>query len=199
MSVVRYNWWAAKSYDWLKKKWTPLFAAKAEALLGNFLIENVDESKEILELGCGTAMNLDKIVSLNRTFKSYLGLDYSEEMMSKAKDKFRDSNNIEFRKADITQLNSLKSKYDVIICTWVLSHIKSPSAAINDAQQHLKNNGKMFLIFLTKPKCYINFWFHFVAKYLFKSKYITEEEVRKFKNVKRIHKLSEGLVTVVEI
>ena len=67
--------------DPFKRLWNKMIPSKAEDELRSFLQNNLDETKTILELGCGTALNLEKIFSLNLKFKKYLGLDPPPDML----------------------------------------------------------------------------------------------------------------------
>lgn len=66
--------------------------------------------KSILEIGCGTG-NLAPKFSAN--FKEYIGLDYSEHMLSLARGKFPEGN---FIQGDMRNFN-LEKKYDVALIT----------------------------------------------------------------------------------
>ncbi len=186
-------------YNFFKNLWNRFVVSKAENQLTLFLQNNLNKDKIILDLGCGTALNLQKIKSLNLKFKRYLGLDFSPDMLEIARQKFMDIPNVEFREKDITKLYNLKGKFDVIICTWVLSHLQSPSDVVNKAQKMLKKDGKIFFIFFSQPKWYIRFWFGPLAKYFFKAEYVKNEEIKKFKNVRKRQNFSAGIATIVEI
>lgn len=190
---------SAKWYDFFKPGWNWLVSRKAEKKFSLFLKKNLDKNTSILELGCGTALNLQKIKSLNLSYKNYLGLDFSEDMLKIARSKFKGHSNIMFKHKDLTQLDDAGEKYDIIICTWVLSHIHYPAEVINQAQLLLNSNGKMFLIFLSKPKWYVNFWFNPIAKYLFRSKYVSVDEIKKIQNIKSVEHFSSDIVTTIEI
>lgn len=194
-----YKGWFGRHYDKIKKFWNRAIVSKAENLLEDFLVKNIDESKSIIELGCGTGLNLETINSLNLKFNKYLGLDFSPNMLKKAKIKLKDASNVRFQKKDITKLNDIDEKFDIIICTWVLSHLKSPSKVANQAQELLNDNGKLFLIFLTKPKWYVGIWFNPIGKYLFQSEYVSDKEIKKINNIKNIHNFSTNTSTVIEI
>ncbi len=189
----------AEWYDPFKKIWNRLVATKAEENLTVFLKTNLDETKSILELGCGTALNLEKILTLNLKFKKYLGLDFSPDMLKIAKSKFEDVSNVKFQQKDITYLEDIDEKFDIIICTWVLSHLPSPSQVINQAQKLLSPQGRLFLIFFSKPKWFVNIWLYPFAKYLFKTNPLSDKEVSKFMNVKTKHKFSANITTIVVI
>ena len=68
------------------------------------------EKKSILEIGCGTGNLAPKFTS---DFKSYLGLDFSETMLSIAKEKFPLG---EFQQADMTNFE-LSQKRDAVLIT----------------------------------------------------------------------------------
>lgn len=194
-----YSLGSAKWYGSFKRLWNKMISSKAEDELRSFLQNNLDETKTILELGCGTALNLEKIFSLNLKFKKYLGLDFSPDMLKIAQSEFVNTLNIEFQQKDITRLDDINEKYDIIICTWVLSHLQFPSHLVNRTQKLTNKEGRFFLIFFTKPKWYINFWLFPFAKYLFRTNYISNEEIQQFKNVKSKHSHSSNIVTTIEI
>jgi len=186
-------------YDPLKRLWNGMAASRAEEDLSLFLRENLDESKTILELGCGTAQNLEKIFSLTLGFRSYLGLDFSPDMLRIARRKFHGCPHVEFRERDVTEPGDTGSKFDVLLCTWVLSHLLSPSTFVNRAQELMKEGGKFFLIFFTEPRWYLRLWMAPLARLLLRSQYVRDEEVDRFKKVKRKSRYSGNMVMVIEI
>jgi ubiquinone/menaquinone biosynthesis C-methylase UbiE len=186
-------------YDPFKVLWNFIIARQAEKQLAHFLKQNIDEDKSILELGCGTALNLYKIFKLKVKFKSYLGMDFTYSMLQIAKNKFKNKQNVEFRLGDVTNLENLDKKFDILICTWVISHLENPVEFVNNSQKHLNPGGKFFLVFYTRPKWYLNFWFKPIAKHLFYAESFDHSIVKKFKNVKFHKSYSSDLVTVVEI
>ena len=186
---------SARWYDSFKPAWNYLVASKAEKQLGLFLKNNTGGNKSVLELGCGTALNLKKIGDLKR----YLGLDFSPDMLKIAKGKFSTLPNVKFQQKDITKLDDINEKFDIIICTWVLSHLQNPARVVNQAQRLLSRNGKFFIIFFTVPKWYLNFWLYPIAKYLFRSRCVSEETIKKFNNVKTRQSFSANITTVIEI
>ncbi|MBI5398435.1 class I SAM-dependent methyltransferase [Candidatus Woesearchaeota archaeon] len=108
----------ARWYDLFKRLWNWIIVSRAEKELHVFLAKNVDKNKTVLELGCGTAANLETMQSLGLHFKEYRGLDFSKDMLSVAKSKFRRVRHVQFEQRDITSLDGIHKKYDIIICTW---------------------------------------------------------------------------------
>lgn len=102
------------------------------------LLSFLDESeKEILELGCGNGYILNQINFGNKT-----GVDYSKTAIESCKEKFKDRNNFEFIHGDIEKIN-LKKKFDAIICSEVLEHVKNPIKVIENMDKHAK--GKVLI------------------------------------------------------
>src|SRR3972149_4952060 len=100
----------ARVFDTLMRLWNAAVAAEAERELREFLRGNLDETMTILELGCGTARNLENIRSIDLKFKKYLGLDFSPSMLDVARSKFPDNPSVEFREQDTTTLDCIKEK-----------------------------------------------------------------------------------------
>ena len=184
-----YSFLEARWYDFFKEAWNRFVTPEAEKNIQIFLKEYVSEDKSILELGCGTGKNMESIQRLNLSFKNYLGLDLTPEMMNQAISKFKSNNRVTFKHQDITNLDNLDEKYDVIISTWVISHIHLPSEVINKAQNLLKEKGYFYLVFMTKPKWFLSLMM-WPFMLLFKLRYVSESEIKKIRNVKEINRYS---------
>ncbi len=193
-----YSFFQARWYDCFKEIWNRLGAPEAEKNIQTFLKEYVSEEKSILELGCGTGKNMESIQRLNLLFKNYLGLDFTTDMLNQAINKFKSNNRVTFKQQDISKLDNLDEKYDIIISTWVMSHINSPSEVINKAQKLLKQDGTFYLVFMTKPKWFINLWL-WPFMLLFKARYVPESEIQKVQNIKKVKRYSFNLATSILI
>ena len=183
----------------MKNIWNPLIANKAENEFIKFVTHNINEKKSILEIGCGIGRNLETILKNKLKFKSYTGIDFSESMLKIADRKYNKIKNVKFIKKDVSDLSSLNSKFDIIICTWVLSHVENPSSVVNYAQKLLKKKGKLFLTFLSRPKGFFKFLLNPLLKYIFQSEYIKEKEINLFKNIYSTKKISSGFISIIEI
>ena len=80
----------------------------------------------------------------------------------------------------------------------MLSHLDDQSATINKFYKALNKGGSMFLVFLTKPKWYINFWFYPWAR-LFATRYVPTTEIEKFPEKKTVNRYMTKITTLVII
>jgi ubiquinone/menaquinone biosynthesis C-methylase UbiE len=97
---------------------------------------------EVLELGCGTGKNT---LFLLEKAKSIIALDFSEEMLRKAKEKILDKR-VCFQKADLNKPWKVNNEaFDLITCNLTLEHIENLDFIFKQASQKLKA-GKYFFI-----------------------------------------------------
>jgi 2-polyprenyl-3-methyl-5-hydroxy-6-metoxy-1,4-benzoquinol methylase len=99
---------------------------------------------EILIAGCGTGSDAVQVVN---TFKNakVLAVDMSSSSLAYAKRATREFgvDNIEFGQADILELASLNRKFDIVVCSGVLHHMKNPMAGWRVLLQLLRPRGYM--------------------------------------------------------
>lgn len=63
-----------KIYDLLKIPWNKIFSQKAEKKFSEFLTYNLDQETSVLELGCGTGLNLEKIYNVSSFHRFSAGM-----------------------------------------------------------------------------------------------------------------------------
>src|SRR6266511_3196090 len=96
----------------------------------------------ILEIGCGTGKNTAFLVQIGAHVH---GLDFSEGMIEKAREKVK-AENVEFSVADLTQKwPGEDTSYDLIVCNLVLEHIEDLPFIFLEAFRVLEQGGR-FLI-----------------------------------------------------
>ncbi len=146
MSIEKsYNFWA-EQYDTNENKTRDLDKKATIETLSNYDFENV------LELGCGTGKNTAWLIT---KAKFIIGLDFSEEMLSKAKSKIN-SDKIRFVQADLKKSWEIQNEFaDLITCSLTLEHIKELDFIFNQAYQKLKPNGKFFVSELHPARQYL--------------------------------------------
>ena len=109
-----YNIWA-QQYDSNENKTRDLEAVAIRKILKEFSFSNC------LEIGCGTGKNTEWLVQK----ATVTAVDFSEEMLAKAKEKIQ-SSNAHFVHADITEpWTFTNEKYELVTFSLVLEHIKN--------------------------------------------------------------------------
>jgi predicted TPR repeat methyltransferase len=142
-------------------------------------LKNLD-FKNVLELGCGTGKNTEWL--LNKA-ERIIGLDFSQEMLHKAKAKIFDKRVI-FKKADLTKDWEIENNFvDLITASLTLEHIKNLGHIFSQANLKLKKNGLFFISELHPFKQYSGS----------KARYETENGIKELEVY--IHDISEYMDT----
>ena len=136
MSIEKaYNIWA-NQYDTNENRTRDLDKKCTIETLSNYEFENV------LELGCGTGENTKWLLE---NAKRIIGLDFSQEMLKKAKEKISDER-VTFKKADLTENWEIDNGFaELITCSLTLEHIKNLNHVFNQSSLKLKKNGLFFI------------------------------------------------------
>lgn len=130
-----YNTWAA-NYDADKNLTRDL---DAEVVRKEFAKNRFDS---ILEIGCGTGKNT---VYFSKISNKVIALDFSENMISKAREKVN-LENVSFIVSDITKEWEIgNDKFDLITFNLILEHIENLETIFLQTKKHLKPNGVVFL------------------------------------------------------
>ena len=118
MSVEEaYNVWAGQ-YDTNNNRTRDMEGVVMKSVLSS---EHVVHHTSCLEIGCGTGKNTIWIAD---AFASVVSVDFSEQMLSVARDKLSGKSTVAFHLSDITQQWSLSSEtFDMITFSLVLEHI----------------------------------------------------------------------------
>ncbi len=136
MSIEKaYNVWA-EQYDSNENKTRDLDKITAIEILSNYNFENV------LELGCGTGKNTKWLLE---KAKKIIGLDFSQEMLNKAKEKINNAK-VTFIKANLSQPWKVDNEFvDLITSSLMLEHIKDLDFIFKQAYLKLKPSGIFFI------------------------------------------------------
>lgn len=145
MSISRaYNSWA-DTYDDMPNKTRDMEARVNAEFLQQKSFGN------ILELGCGTGKNSQNLL---QKCEKLIALDFSEEMLQKAKLKIS-SEKAEFRQTDLNKNWPAESNWaDLVSCSLVLEHIKDLDFIFSEVNRCLKEHGKFYLAELHPFKQY---------------------------------------------
>ena len=145
MSIEKaYNIWA-NQYDTNANRTRDLDKVSTIETLSKY------DFKSVLELGCGTGKNTKWLLEKATRI---IGLDFSQEMLKKAKEKISDERVI-FKRADLTESWEVDNNFaDLITCSLTLEHIENLNHIFNQANLKLKKNGLFFICELHPFKQY---------------------------------------------
>ncbi len=138
-------------YDPIRRWWSKR-AAEAESELDALFAKNIQSNSRILELGPGTGVNLERLYRVSSEFQSYLGIDLSEEMLSRARRVAQGDPAVELRLGDVRELSSVEGPFDFVVSTWILSHLEQPEATVRAALEKLAPGGAAVFLFGTAPR-----------------------------------------------
>jgi malonyl-CoA O-methyltransferase len=100
------------------------------------------DSRIIIEVGCGTGRNTEWLAA---RAKEILALDFSEEMLARARVRVNDPRVI-FQQHDLRNPWPIEdSAADVIVAMLVLEHIKQLAPFFAEAARTLKSEGQLFI------------------------------------------------------
>ena len=97
----------APLYDAFRSLWSR-WTRPVEAALDDLFRERIGSGTRILELAPGTGINVERLLRCAPDFASYLGIDSSEEMLARAREKARGDPRIELRIGDATDLGAIE-------------------------------------------------------------------------------------------
>ena len=158
-----------RKYDNLSRKYDKKLEKKEEKFLGEWrknLLNGL--SGKILEIGIGTGRNLEYYSK----DADVTGIDFSYEMLAKAKEKQKMLNRqFKLIQMDAQDLRFEDKTFDYAICTLFLCSAPDPVSVIKEMKRVCKKNGKILMIehMLSKNKIIasiehlispINYWIH---------------------------------------
>jgi phosphatidylethanolamine/phosphatidyl-N-methylethanolamine N-methyltransferase len=109
---------------------------------------NFDKNLRILFVGVGTGADLEL---LNYRELNITAIDYSDEMLDKAREKFKAST-IEFIKMDAQNLDLSDQQFDLVVASLVLSVVPDPNQCLKEMIRVLKKGGEMIIFDKFTPK-----------------------------------------------
>jgi len=130
-----YNNWA-EIYDSNENKTRDLEAVALRKVLTGFQFE------DILEIGCGTGKNTGFLINIARYLTA---VDFSEEMLSRAKEKII-SEQVVFKRADILKpWTFAERRYELVTFSLVLEHVENLDEIFRKVAQVTKPGGLVYL------------------------------------------------------
>lgn len=136
----RWNTWAP-SYD--DKGWVSNRLRGDQSKLVSLL--DIKEGCNFLDVGCGTGYAIWLAARKVDSKGQFYGIDLSEKMLEKARDKFSQEDNVHFIQANAESIPLEGNFFDIIICTNSFHHYLHPDKALNEMYRLLKTGGKLYI------------------------------------------------------
>ena len=107
---------------------------------------NLGNYKKILDLGCGTGIDLMNLRNIFDT-NYFLGIDNCSHAIEEAIQKSKERKNLEFRLSSATSLDIESEKFDLVYMKRVLSNIARENQLdlISQLKTHLNENGNLLI------------------------------------------------------
>lgn len=100
------------------------------------------EGKKILEVGVGTGKNLD----FYSTDKEVTGIDFSEKMLEKAKNKSKDKDHVTLMEMDAENMTFEDNTFDTVVTSCVFCSVPDPVKGLKEIRRVCKNGGKAIML-----------------------------------------------------
>lgn len=135
------------SYDMRASCWERTLSRRAGHQFHQRLRSLPSVPLRVLDLGCGTGRNLGRLHAANVALDSYRGIDGSRTMLAAA------VRNHPYSLAEFDLVDDLRTatedRYDLVLCTWVLSHLSDPVRTLREALGLVAPGGHLVIAALT--------------------------------------------------
>lgn len=140
-------------YDWLRPLWADGILGDAERFLERGILpQHCPPGGTVLDLGCGTGANLEKILRMGIPIRKYAGVDISPAMLRCARRKLSWFRGAQFYLSDLEKLPFSDNTFDFAISTWALEHVPQVKLAVDEALRVLKRGACLVLLFHSLPR-----------------------------------------------
>ncbi|MBI4973947.1 methyltransferase domain-containing protein [Candidatus Roizmanbacteria bacterium] len=106
---------------------------------------NPKPNSSLLDVGCGSGILIQKLLSLNRNMKLY-GLDITPKMVEVAKKKFKNNPNVEITQGSAINMPYENNSFDYVTCASSFHHHPDPLQSVKEMVRVLKPGGKLLIL-----------------------------------------------------
>lgn len=104
------------------------------------------DNTNFLDIGCGTGWAVGVAARTAGYKGSFYGVDLSPGMITRARENFRENQNIYFIEASSDSIPLQDSFFDIIICTNSFHHYLHPDRSLTEMHRLLKDGGMVYIL-----------------------------------------------------
>lgn len=138
----------AGSYDFWDRWLSEPFAGIDELRARTVSKLALKPGDRVLDIGCGTGLNLPLLVEAVGPEGAVVGLDYSPGMLEKARERVAEAGwaNVELVRGDAAILDGVEAPFDAVVSTWAMGIVEDMPAALDRAVAALGSGGRLALL-----------------------------------------------------
>jgi SAM-dependent methyltransferase len=148
--ILRLYRYLAPVYTPLRPFWAGTTNRAAENYLEQVALPTtLHPEADVLDLGCGPGTNLARLRRLNLPYARYVGIDLSSAMLAA-----RESTGMpagDFIASDAHSLPFAPGSFDIILSTWMFSHLPEPTSVMDEARRLLRPGGWLIVTCFARP------------------------------------------------
>ena len=138
-SIRQFTRWA-ENYD---NPFTSITFRQTNAKIMELL--NPTSNSSLLDVGCGSGILIQKLLSLKRNMKLY-GLDITPKMVEVAIKKFTNNSNVEITLGSAVKMPYKDDSFDYVTCASSFHHHPNPFQSIKEMVRVLKPGGRLLIL-----------------------------------------------------
>ncbi|MCB9662792.1 MAG: methyltransferase domain-containing protein [Alphaproteobacteria bacterium] len=144
----------APIYDWADRWLVQPFAGIGQLRIATVERLQLEPGASVLDIGCGTGLNLPLLVEAVGPSGRVVGLDYSNGMLDQARSRVRERGwtNVELVQGDAAELAGLNGPFDGVLSTWALGIVDDLPSALRRALAVLRPGGRLAVLDLHRTR-----------------------------------------------
>lgn len=100
----------------------------------------------VVDAGCGTGLLIQGMLSVIGDSGKIVGIDFSDDMLDVARDRFEAVDNVALRQGSVTDLPLDSDSFDAASCTQTLLYVDDVEKAVNELYRVLKPGGRIAIL-----------------------------------------------------
>lgn len=194
-----YAFGRAAWYDPFRAVWSVCVSRRSEDDLDWLFRLYVRPESRILDLGCGTGINRLRLQRLGLQFAAYRGVDFSPDMLARARARFGRDPSTSFELRDVTNLASERERYDLVVATWLLSHLTDRRAFVRVAADLVAPGGHLVLVYFSAASWFARTVMRPLGERILLADPVRLEEEAEFGRSALIRRYALGMVTLMDL